>query len=100
MSKALSAVAVVVLFALTAAYAGTRDGPRRSMFPDLCTAEMRAMLDEADGMVVVDARTVGEYYRAHLPGAINVPPKKLQQIASFLPDGKEVTVVFYSRGFG
>ncbi len=46
----------------------------------------------ADGAVLLDVRTTGEYGSGHLPGAINVPVQDLEQRISELDPTKPVVV--------
>jgi rhodanese-related sulfurtransferase/predicted transcriptional regulator len=47
-------------------------------------------------VTVLDVRPAEEYAAGHIPGAINVPPEKLESFLSRLPKRKEV--VAYCRG--
>ena len=51
--------------------------------------------------VVIDARTPVEYDQAHIPGAVNLPPERVQADAKrLLPKSKSTPLVFYCRGPG
>lgn len=66
--------------------------------PQVDAAEARGLVEEAGG-VLVDARPAGFYRRAHLPGAVNVPPGffdvvYMLRLASLAP---ERPIVIYGR---
>ncbi|MFT4924835.1 MAG: phage shock protein E [Phenylobacterium sp.] len=45
--------------------------------------------------LVVDVRTEGEYAKGHIPGAINIPHKKLKKRLAELKDVKNKQVILY-----
>jgi len=61
---------------------------------------LQKKLDSGEDLALIDARTEAEYAPNRLPGAINVPPDKVQFIAGFLPRDKGTLLVFYCRGYG
>ena len=63
--------------------------------PELATAELAARLRE-ESVVLLDVRPSDEYGLGHLPGAINIPLRELEQRLSELPQGQEI--VAYCRG--
>ncbi len=71
-------------------YFGNRDGLEPIPRPELL-ARVR------EGLVtVVDVRPTEEYAAGHVPGAVNIPLKELEQRLAELPRGQEV--VAYCRG--
>lgn len=50
----------------------------------------------ADGVAVWDVRPRSEFEAGHVPGAVSVPPKEIEQRLAELPD--DVEVVAYCRG--
>jgi len=55
------------------------------------------LVNEVSGIIVVDARTPDAYARGHVPGAINLPHRKIDaSTTSFLP--KDKVVVTYCDG--
>jgi rhodanese-related sulfurtransferase len=63
--------------------------------------EVQAALRATPKAVVIDARTPLEYDQAHIPGAINLPPERVQADAKrLLPKAKSTPLVFYCRGPG
>ncbi len=55
------------------------------------------LVNEVAGIVVIDARTTEAYARGHVPGAINLPYRKIDpSTTSFIP--KDKVVVTYCDG--
>jgi len=62
--------------------------------------EARAMIDRNDpGLVVIDARSPGEYQEVHIKGAINIPWPMLEKNSTLLNMPKDAKLVFYCNGF-
>lgn len=57
--------------------------------------ELRERLDNGE-VVVIDVRPEVEYQAGHIPGAVSVPPDRLEQLLDELPTDREV--VAYCRG--
>ena len=61
--------------------------------------ELKAKIDRGDQFTLVEALSVDDYRKAHLPGAINVPWDKVSELApSRLPD-KDADIVVYCGQF-
>lgn len=71
-------------------YLGDRDG-----LPVLDRDQLRRRMADGD-VVVIDVRPPAEYDAGHLPGAISVPPDRLDDALDTLP--AEGDVVAYCRG--
>ncbi len=63
------------------------------------TKEMKTFVDGKKKVVIVDARTQGEYAAGHIPKAINISYEKFPTIEKYLPRDKNVPVIFYCRGY-
>jgi len=96
----LASVLLLLVLAASAAWAQPPRQPQQSMFPEIWTAELKVKLDTKQNLFLVDSRTEGEYLQGHIPGAVNVPPERVNPIAGYLPKDKSVPVVFYCRGYG
>ena len=48
-----------------------------------------------DDVVVIDVRTVKEYQRGYIPGAINIPHKDIIQAKTSLSEFSDKKIVFY-----
>ena len=88
--RRVAAAHVEDLDELAGAYLGDRDG-----LETITREQLRERLDRGE-VVIVDVRPEVEYAAAHLPGAISVPPDRLDELLDELPaDGD---VVAYCRG--
>ncbi|HMK61099.1 MAG TPA: rhodanese-like domain-containing protein [Dissulfurispiraceae bacterium] len=67
-------------------------------YGNIDTARLKAMMDNKDTFVLIDARTKEEYDEAHIPGAINMPEKKFDALLSTLPADKSYLLVIYCNG--
>jgi rhodanese-related sulfurtransferase/DNA-binding HxlR family transcriptional regulator len=67
----------------------------RSRVPTISRQELLDRLERGD-VVVIDVRPEAEYAAGHLPGAIWVPPDRLDDRLEELPTGRDV--VAYCRG--
>ena len=57
--------------------------------------ELKRKIDNGDQFVLVETLAPDKFGRAHLPGAINLPPDQLRQLApERLPD-KDADIVVY-----
>jgi len=61
----------------------------------LSAAELAERLEQGD-VVLVDLRPVEEYDAGHIPGAVSIPAKELEDRMDELPEGE--TIVAYCRG--
>ncbi len=78
------------LDALATDYLGDRDE-----LEAISRDELRARL-AADEVVVVDVRPEAEYEAGHIPGAVSVPPDRLEELLETLPEDRDI--VAYCRG--
>jgi len=64
-------------------------------FPEISCDELRRLLDDGAGAILVDALPPMSYAHSHLPGAINLPPASVPRAApKRLPD-KDAELVVY-----
>lgn len=68
--------------------------------PNLSAEELKRMMDENAGLVVIDTRTQIEYARGHIPRSFFVPEEKFYALKLILPPAKDTPLVFYCRGYG
>ncbi|MGI8876248.1 MAG: ArsR/SmtB family transcription factor [Egibacteraceae bacterium] len=87
--RRVAATQVPDLDALAAAYLGDR-----SQVATITRDELTARL-ERDEIVIIDVRPGPEYAAGHLPGAVSVPPDRLDELDLLPPDRD---VVDYCRG--
>lgn len=63
--------------------------------PTITRSDLEAKLDLGDPVTLVEALPEGYYRKAHLPGAINLPPDRIRDVAPrLLPDEDAETVVY------
>jgi len=87
--RTVAAAQVDGLDALAFGYLGDREE-----IPNVSRGELLARLD-TDQVVIVDVRPAAEYAAGHLPGAISIPPDRLELLDD-LPDDRDI--VAYCRG--
>jgi rhodanese-related sulfurtransferase len=57
--------------------------------------ELKAKIDRGDDFGLIEALDEKYYRHTHLPGAVNLPPKRVKELAAeFLPD-KNTEIVVY-----
>jgi len=57
--------------------------------------ELKIKIDRQDNFLLVETLPRTTYQHAHLPGAINLPPDQVQQLASTLLPDKAADIVVY-----
>jgi rhodanese-related sulfurtransferase len=57
--------------------------------------DLKAMMDRGDDFVLVETLPEDQYRRAHLPGALNLPPDRVREKAPELLPDKEADIVVY-----
>lgn len=57
--------------------------------------ELKAKIDRNDPLTLVEALSSEHFRHAHLPGAVNVPPDRVDELASALLPDKQREVVVY-----
>jgi rhodanese-related sulfurtransferase len=65
------------------------------MEPTISTADLKAKLDSKDGITVVETLAPERYREAHLPGALNIPPEKIKELAPKLLPNQDAEIVTY-----
>jgi len=57
--------------------------------------KLKQKIDRKDDFLLVETLPAAAYHHAHLPGAINLPPDQVTQLATtLLPDKAADTVVY------
>jgi 3-mercaptopyruvate sulfurtransferase SseA len=54
--------------------------------PRITAAEVKAMLDRGDDLLIIDTRSLGEYDAGHIAGAISLPLTEIAARHTELPD--------------
>ncbi|HEY0078799.1 MAG TPA: rhodanese-like domain-containing protein [Pyrinomonadaceae bacterium] len=57
--------------------------------------ELKAKIDRGDEFVLVETLPVEYFRHSHLPGAINLPPDKVSELAPMLLPDREADIVVY-----
>ena len=57
--------------------------------------ELKLKIDRRDKFLLVETLPKTSYQHAHLPGAINLPPDQVTQLASTLLPDKSADIVVY-----
>jgi len=57
--------------------------------------ELREKIDRGDSFVLLETLPATAYQHVHLPGAINMPPDKVTQMAAELLPNKHADIVVY-----
>ncbi len=57
--------------------------------------ELKKKIDRGDKFLLVETLPAATYHHAHLPGAINMPPDQVTQLASKLLPDKNAEIVVY-----
>ncbi|HEV8370720.1 MAG TPA: rhodanese-like domain-containing protein [Pyrinomonadaceae bacterium] len=57
--------------------------------------ELKEKIDRGDNFVLVETLAPTAYEHAHLPGAINMPPDQIKQLAAKLLPDKSADILVY-----
>ena len=57
--------------------------------------ELKQKIDRGDSFVLVETLAPTAYQHAHLPGALNMPPDQVSQLAAKLLPDKQADIVVY-----
>jgi hydroxyacylglutathione hydrolase len=82
----------IVLLMLLPAFAFSSD----FQTPAITAQELQARQQGADQPLVIDVRDRAEYKTGHVPGAINIPQKKLARQLDKLADASSVVLYCYN----
>ena len=61
--------------------------------------QLKKMLDNKDKLLLVDSRIANEYKDGHIPKAINVVDKEMENHKAKFPTDKDHPIVFYCNGY-
>ena len=89
---------VLLVATFAAACAMEPAGPLARPIGALGAEQVKKLVDAGSGLFLVDTRTDFEFRKGRIPGAVNIPPHRFDQLASLLPPDKEVRLVFYCKG--
>ena len=61
----------------------------------ISTEDLKAKLDGKQGITVVETLAPERYREAHLPGALNLPPERIKELALQLLPNKDAEIITY-----
>ena len=61
----------------------------------ISTEELKSKLNGKDPIKVVETLAPERYREAHIPGAVNIPPEKIKELAPQLLPNKNAEIVTY-----
>jgi rhodanese-related sulfurtransferase len=68
---------------------------RSTMESKISTEDLKAKLDQKQKITVVEALAPERYREAHIPGALNIPPERIKELAPQLLPNKDAEIVTY-----
>ncbi len=68
------------------------------MLKTISRDELKQKIDRKDDFLLVETLPAATYHHAHLPGAINLPPDQVTQLAPTLLPNKAADIVVYCAG--
>jgi rhodanese-related sulfurtransferase len=68
---------------------------RASVVANIGRDELRAKMDRGDPFILLEVLAPPYYRHSHLPGALNLPPGKVAEMAPDLLPDKEAEIVLY-----
>jgi rhodanese-related sulfurtransferase len=61
----------------------------------LSTKELKAKLDRKENVTVIETLAAERFREAHIPGALNIPPEQIKELAPQLLPRKNAEIVTY-----
>ena len=61
----------------------------------ISTKDLRAKLDRKENVTLVETLAPERYREAHLPGAVNIPPEQIKELAPQLLRSKSAEIITY-----
>jgi rhodanese-related sulfurtransferase len=61
----------------------------------ISTKDLKAKLDRKEDIKVVETLATERYREAHIPGALNIPPEKIKELAPQMLPNKNAEIVTY-----
>ena len=72
---------------------------REVSYRQITMDEAVALMEEEDGYIILDVRTVAEFNEKHIPGAINIPHETIgAEVIPELPDKDQLILVYCRSG--
>jgi rhodanese-related sulfurtransferase len=70
-------------------------GKEIKMESRISTKHLKAKLDRKEGIKLVETLGPERYREAHIPGALNIPPERIKELAPQLLPNKDAEIVTY-----
>ena len=61
----------------------------------ISTRDLKAKLDRKESITLVETLAPERYREAHLPGAVNIPPEQIKQLAPQVLTNKNAEIITY-----
>jgi rhodanese-related sulfurtransferase len=61
----------------------------------ISTKDLKAKLDRKESLKVIETLAPERYREAHLPGALNIPPDKIRELAPQMLPSKNAEIITY-----
>lgn len=61
----------------------------------ISTKDLKAKIDRRESVTVVETLAPERYREAHIPGALNIPPERIKELAPQLLPNKNAEIVTY-----
>ena len=61
----------------------------------ISTEQLKAKIDRKDAIKLVETLAPERYREAHLPGAMNIPPEQIKELAPRLLPNKDAEIITY-----
>ena len=61
----------------------------------LSTDELKGKLDRKQNVTVIETLAPERYREAHIPGALNIPPEQIKELAPQLLPNKNAEIITY-----
>lgn len=62
----------------------------------ISTQELKARLDRKEGVRLIETLAPERYRETHIPGALNIPPERIKELARQMLPNKDAEIVTYS----
>jgi len=66
------------------------------IYATVSTKDLKTKIDGKEGVTVVETLAPERYREAHIPGALNLPPERIKELAPQLLPNKDAEIVTYS----
>jgi rhodanese-related sulfurtransferase len=63
----------------------------------ISTKDLKSKLDKKQGITVVETLAPERYREAHIPGALNIPPEQIRELAPQLLPNKNAEIVTFGQ---